>query len=547
MDVLRELLLPKLEGVKKSGAGFMARCPAHPDGKASLSLSPGRDQPVVLQCMAGCASDDVLAKLGLTWAELSTPRERAGSDDWTPAGPAVAVYDYRDENGELLFQVCRTANKDFRQRTPDQSAKSGWRWNLDGIRRVLYRLPKVLEAVRDGREVYVVEGEKDVHTLERFGLTATCNPGGAGKWKAEHGYSESLRGAAAVTIVADRDDVGRAHARAVREALEPLVGAVYIAEAREGKDVTDHVNAGLALAELEITHDPTRERTPELAPDLWEFIRSEDDPYDWLVPDVLERGDRLILTGFEGLGKTMLLRQVAVMVAAGLHPFDWNRHDECTPRRVLYIDCENSERQSRRKFRRLAEASVMYRSRVPEGGLRLIHKPEGVDLTKDEWAEWLRERVTAHRPDLLVVGPFYRLHEANMNEELPARRVAAVLDRVRVEARCALLTEAHAGHGDSKAGDRSTRPTGSSLLLRWPEFGLGLKPAAETLLDENGRAVTVQLQPWRGGRDDRKWPGYLTRGGRNEWPWKPAFGVATEAAPDWTRQEDEWSSYEGAP
>lgn len=523
IDPLREIVLPHFQSVRRSGAGWMVNCPAHDDGKASLAIGPGRDQPVVFHCHAGCDPETILEKLGLTWEDLSKPREerRTRDDEWTPAGPAVAVYDYRDENGELLFQVCRTASKEFRQRVPDSSGKRGWSWRLGDVRRVLYRLPKVIEAVAAGREVYLCEGEKDVHTLERQGLVATCNPGGAGKWRDE--YNEVFRGAAVVTIVADRDEPGRAHARRVRNALVGVAEAVYVVEAKSGKDATDHVAAGHSLAELETTFSSERQSEPELAPDLWEFISVPDAPYDWIVPDILERGDRVILTGFEGQGKTMLLRQLAVMIAAGLHPFYWHRHDECRPHRVLFIDCENSERQSRRKFRPLAAASVAHQHRVPDGGMRMIHKPEGVDLTRDEWAEWLMERVQAHRPDVLFIGPFYRLHNANMNEELPARKVVAVLDKVRAAVDCALITEAHAGHGEGL--NRSVRPTGSSLLLRWPEFGIGIRPAGDPPRMLGGRAQDMQVLHWRGGRDDRNWPGYLTYGDPHDWPWKLSLGV----------------------
>jgi hypothetical protein len=520
MDPLREIVLPKFASVRRSGAGYVVRCPAHEDRTASLTIGPGEKHPVVFHCQAGCNSEEVLTALGLTWGDLSKPREQTGGrdDDWTPAGPAVAIYEYRDEHGELLFQVCRTASKAFRQRTPDATAKSGWSWKLGDVRRVLYRLPEILNAVRDGREIYLCEGEKDVHTLERHGLVATCNPGGAGKWRPE--YTETLRGAAVVTIVADRDDPGRAHARQVRDALAASVGAVYIVEAKAGKDATDHVNAGHSLAELEITSSTEQEARPQLALDLWQFIAVEDDPYDWIVPGLLERGDRLILTGFEGLGKSMLTRQMAVMIAAGMNPFYWN--ETFPPARVLYIDCENSERQARRKFRPLAAASIKHHHRVPDGGLRLIHRPEGVDLTRDEWAEWLMEQVTAHQPDVLYIGPFYRLHNANMNEELPARKTAAVLDKARVAGDCVLITEAHSGHGD-QGMSRSLRPAGSSLLLRWPEFGLGLRPAGSRQLA--GRPQDVEVAHWRGGRDDRKWPKYLTMGDPHDWPWKWALGI----------------------
>jgi replicative DNA helicase len=66
-----------------------------------------------------------------------------------------------------------------------------------------------------------------------------------------------------------------------------------------------------------------------------------------------------------------------------------------------------------------------------------------------------------------------RLHAANPNDEEPARKVTQVLDRCRSAANCAIVTEAHAGHGYGGL-ERPIRPTGSSLWLRWPEFGYGL-------------------------------------------------------------------------
>lgn len=519
-DALREIVLPRLERVKKSGAGFMAQCPAHEDGTASLSVAAGKEHPVVFKCFAGCASEDIVGKLGLTWADISTPRDPESNgrsrDDWTPAGPAVAVYDYRDEQGALLFQVCRTADKQFRQRRPDPTAKSGWTWKLDDTRRVLYRLPEVIAAVREGREVYVCEGEKDVHTLAGHGLVATCNPGGAGKWRPE--YAEFLR-EAIVTIVADRDEPGQAHARQVRDSIVELAACVTIVEAAEGKDTTDHVNAGHSVADLVVVWTNDKPPKLDLAPDLWEFIATEDAPYDWLVPDLIERGDRIILTGFEGLGKSILQRQMAVTLASGVHPFLTRK--SIKPCKVLLIDCENSERQSRRKFGDLAATSIRRGCRSPAGGLRIIHRSEGIDLTRSDDAEWLMERVTAHQPDILFIGPFYRLHNANINEELPARRTVAVLDAVRNAVDCALVIEAHAGHGEMGKG-RSVRPVGSSLLLRWPEFGIGLAPSVDP---EPGRScMDVEVRHWRGQRDQRQWPSYLSWGDPGDWPWQVTLG-----------------------
>jgi len=514
MDVLRDNLLPRLEGVRMSGGSWMARCPAHDDGTASLSISRGTTQPAVLKCHAGCDPGSVLDALGLTWDTLCTPREeRPVRGEWTPNGPATAVYDYTDENGKLLFQVLRTEGKGFSQRVPDLSARSGYRWRLDGVRRVLYRLPKVAAAPDAGEIIYVCEGEKDVHAVEAAGAVATCNPGGAGKWRPE--YAQHFTGAI-VRIVADADRPGRAHARAVAAALEEHAAAVEIVEAARGKDASDHLDAGLTLADFIVTKDAAQTAAPDLAPDLLDFIRETDPAEDWVVPGLLERGDRLIWTGVEGLGKTVVTRQIAIAAAAGIHPFTDVLYP---PRKVLFIDCENPVRKSRRRFRELEELVRMSKLRpLPPGGFRIIHRPESIDLSREEESAWLIERVTAHKPDLLVIGPLYKLHALDINEEQAARAITAVLDRARAQADCAVIIEGHAPHGDNIT--RALRPVGSSLFLRWPEFGYGIRSAPPRNAGEQTTRRRVEVLAWRGPREERDWPRILEWGKPGiDWPW----------------------------
>jgi hypothetical protein len=522
VDVLREILLPKfseLGPVRKTANGYDVCCPVHGDAKPSLSIARGKTHPVVMDCKVKCATDDILAKLGLTWDDLCAPRDREQRQqprgEWTPHGEAVAVYSYTDETGTLLFQVCRTADKQFPQRTPDATKKSGWRWTLGDTRRVLYRLPKVIEAVSNGEMIYICEGEKDVHAIESAGMTATCNPGGAGKWREE--YSGFFRDAI-VVIIADRDKPGQAHARQVATSLRDVARAVEIVEpAGEGtvgghaiKDVSDHLAAGYALRDLVLTWTSDEEAPVDLAPDLHEFLAGTDPPYDWIVEGILERGDRLVWTGFEGLGKSVTMRQIAIAAAAGIHPFTC---DPMTPRKVLWIDCENSDRQGRRHFRKLERITVAKGCRVPDGGMRLIHRPEGLDLMSDEGAAWLLERVTAHKPDLLYIGPLYRLHDGDINEERVMRHIVRTLDQARVKADCALMVEHHSPHGEGL--NRSVRPIGSSLLRRWPELGYGIAPATD-----GDPCTEVRVLPWRGNRDERHWPRFLCWGTKaDDFPW----------------------------
>jgi putative DNA primase/helicase len=142
--------------------------------------------------------------------------------DTSSLGDPVATYDYVDEGGNLLFQVCRFMPKTFRQRRPNGG---GWTWDLKGVRRVLYRLPVLFEAVTNKRPIIVTEGEKDVDALVRLNFAATTNPGGASKWHA--GYNEFLRGAD-VILIPDNDEAGRAHMQAVAGELNDVAKSVRI-------------------------------------------------------------------------------------------------------------------------------------------------------------------------------------------------------------------------------------------------------------------------------------------------------------------------------
>lgn len=122
-----------------------------------------------------------------------------------PPDGVVTIYPYRDESGELLFEVLRLVPKEFRQRRPN--AKGGWIWDLDDTRRVIYRLPELRAASRS-LTVYLVEGEKDVATIEALGSLATTSPQGAQGWgKLDKACLEVLRGQR-VVVIPDADQAG---------------------------------------------------------------------------------------------------------------------------------------------------------------------------------------------------------------------------------------------------------------------------------------------------------------------------------------------------
>jgi hypothetical protein len=131
--------------------------------------------------------------------------------------------DYTDETGNFLYQSIKYDPKGFsqRRRGPD----GGWINNLDGVRRVLYRLPEVIAGVAAGRTIHIVEGEKDADNLRELGLVATTNAMGAGKWDAT--YNEVLRGAE-VVIIGDNDEPGRKHVQDVARQLTGVAKRVRV-------------------------------------------------------------------------------------------------------------------------------------------------------------------------------------------------------------------------------------------------------------------------------------------------------------------------------
>jgi hypothetical protein len=334
-----------LERTGSTGRNGSWPCPAHDDSTPSLSVSRG-NEGVVLHCHAGCTTADVLTALGLDAKDLfDNPRTNGTDVDRT--------YDYVDEAGQLLFQVVRKPGKEFRQRRPDGAG--GWIWKLSDTRRVLYRLPQLLAAIQAGVTIFVVEGEKDADRVAADGCVATCNPHGAGKWRPV--YNETLRGAD-VVIVADRDKAGRAHARDIARNLDGIAARIRVAEAAEGKDISDHLAAGrsindLVLIDLNAPPDDTPQepqRTPtSWAPvDLTDALAGADIP----APELWKRSDgtpliyRARVHWFQGESESCKSWAAQIIAATEL-----NAGND-----VLYIDFEDDERGVVARLRTLGAA-----------------------------------------------------------------------------------------------------------------------------------------------------------------------------------------------
>jgi 5S rRNA maturation endonuclease (ribonuclease M5) len=509
-----------------AGGDVMCKCPAHEDGMASLHVKRGDKQPVIMKCHAGCDVEAILREGNVDPAsimdpdkpEVITPAVAADRKMWTPVGQASDVYQYYAEDGKtLLFEVMRVpvgnGKKRFMQRHPDITQSSGYKWNMDGVRRVLYMLPEVIQGKADGKTIHVVEGEKDVKTVVALGEVATTAPMGAGKWEEE--YSEVLAGANVVIIV-DKDDAGRLHARKVRESLIEHGCTVSLKEAKVGcKDVTDHVMAGGTLDTLIETLPDGDGKTTGAGVDVLNIVKRVLQPSSFVIPGVLASGDRWLLTAFEGHGKSTLLRQLAVMTACGIHPFTFN---DMPRQKVLLIDAENHPDQVLESWQKMVNLAKHYGHELREDELIVLETWDmDLDLTSEEGAAYLLGQVHGHQPKLVGIGPLYNLSSRDLSEHQVATRLKQSINAARAVSGAAFIMEHHAPHGQGGT-ERSVRPYGSSVFLKWPDFGHGLKPDTEE--------GVYELQKTRFNRvRGREFPPYM-RWGRPEnmeWDWMPAF------------------------
>ncbi len=397
------------------------------------------------------------------------------------------IYPYYNEEGKLLYEKVRfrldDGGKSFANRQPDPFNSGEYIWNLKEplVRRVLYRLPEVVKAIAAGEPVWLVEGEKDADTLAEMGICGTTMDSGAGKW--EQSYTDTLS-AAHVEIIADNDEVGKQHALAVAAKLQAAgTRGCNIWMSPTAKDITDHVVSGKNIDDLielgfyeraetmpqleESTEETPEDNLIEQIIDVFnkdkltlqqkinrsvvllnsadtqhitgkpgrlvnwqEFLQeAEDDSYDWVIPGILERSERVMVVAAEGVGKTMLARQVAICAAAGIHPFTFQK---IPPVRTLTIDLENPERIIRRTSRSIM-LQAMKHSGAKQIEAHMLMKPDGLDLTSTKDRVLLESYIEMVKPQLICLGPMYKsfVDSGNRTSEALAIEVAKYLDMIR--------------------------------------------------------------------------------------------------------------------
>lgn len=269
-----------LTNVRQTAPGrWQARCPAHEDKRASLSVAAGEDGRILLKCHAGCELGDIVSALGLKASDLFQEHDKPEPKARKAKAKIVATYDYQNAAGELVYQSVRYEPKDFRLRRPDGD---GWQWKMDGIERIPYQLPMCLAHIQDQKGIFIVEGEKDALKLREMGLVATTNAGGAEKW--EPAMSELLAGAHMV-IIPDNDKPGWNHAALVAFLSAEVAASIRIIEL-DGLDAKGDVSDWIASGHTKADLIAIAKASPNILPELLESIRLTDS-------DLNELGDGL--------------------------------------------------------------------------------------------------------------------------------------------------------------------------------------------------------------------------------------------------------------
>ena len=464
-----ERILSELKAVKAAGEGkWMALCPAHDDKQRSLSIKVGTDGRALMNCHAGCATKSIAAAIGITMADLfpqgsqlartTHPMERA--EGVRQRAKLVATYDYRDADGNLLYQTCRFEPKTFRQRR--KNPNGDWIYNLEGVTPVLYRLPEVIEAVATGKTIHIVEGEKDVQALSKIQYEATTSPMGAGKWR--ESYSEVLAGAD-VVIFPDNDDTGRSHAQQVAASLyarQCTVKVVSLPGLPPKGDISDWLRDG-DLDELEAIIGKTERWTPESASGVRRVLYRLDEllqndtimrPPPPVVPRLAWAGRSTLLAAREKSGKSTLTGYIAAQVTNG----GTFLGDPCASGDVLIVGLEEYVGDVARRLRHFGAAATR------------VHLQIGFLGDPDTRPQELRDTIDRINPVLVVLDSLAAYSHGIIQDDNNATQMAAVvqpLTNLAHDKGIALVIVHHARKSDGRARGSTAIMAGTDVVCEF--------------------------------------------------------------------------------
>jgi hypothetical protein len=465
-----------------NGDSALVPGPRHSPKDRSLSVKPDPDarDGFIVHSFAGDGvpecRDHVKNKLGIT-------DEPARKSHGAGTGRRITnTYDYLNEHSELLFQAVRYEPKGFSQRRPD--GHGGWFWNLEGVRRVLYRLPDLIDAIADKKDVVIVEGEKDVEALRELDIASTTCSGGAGKWRDD--YNQHFRGAS-IVIIGDNDEPGRIHARDVAKALGPVAARVRVLdlaacwpECPPKGDISDWLAAGGTRGKLiELIKQAPDDAEPVQA--SWSkgvftadaLQKMTFPPLNYLLPGLIPEGLCLFVSRPK-LGKSWLALDLAIATSASRFVLGDLKP---TPGDVLYLALEDGRR---RLQRRLTKLLPTFSGTWPPGLKFATEWPRSDRGGLRDIESWI---ISSQNPRLVIVDTLAQFRKMATGKNVYLEDYAAISDLQKLASKYNVTIIVV--HHDRKSGADDVFDTVSGSL--------GLTGAADTIAVMKREAGAVAL------------------------------------------------------
>lgn len=475
---------------KKVGKEWQAFCPFHDDKKTpNLYIN---EHKKVYHCFV-CCNKGHLFEQGFT----------------NPKRTIIDIYDYEDEDGELIYQVLKydktKKGSKFIQRRPDDNG--GWIWNLQGVKPILYNLPELV--IKSTKPTFIVEGEKDCKSLGKIGILATTNSGGAGKWRDEFRKYFQDRD---VIIIPDNDEPGIKHSNDIIRSLKPVARSIRrltLPGLDHGEDVSDWLNNGGNLEKLHKIFLETPEITKSKIQKAESMISALDLFNSNIPPEpmIISRGllpatGYLLVGAYTKEGKTLLALQMALNLISGTHFLDeFKVNKKC---KVLYIYGENTEAGLKELLKKQIEGLEKQKIYISESDLANLDYYNGRELVLDkDGVENLGEITKQGQYNVVFLDPIGRFIAFDINKGENVLKMIKSIDQIT---QCAWVL-IHHYRKPSEKGDIEPiyRLMGSSNLANYCESFMGMEQAGKKRPD-NYKKLVFKLR-----RESEPLPLYLHR------------------------------------